>query len=1208
MKNPGQNTYKGINAQAWAAMSLFLQYLRDPKFSYIHLEAPKFQDFNLVFEDGKKIICESKARKKKFSYENLKEVLTNLSKKGAVGETDDILIICNNINEKLERAVAHSLYFKEILNSFKAKGYSVALLGLLPRVKFWVIPQAFNKNVIYSLFAETINFWLPRKDVQNIVDSILIQKIYKGSAKGGTYSKNEIMQEIDDIKNNVIEDSGLYDKERVAIEKQYESIDAALDNPASVQWAIGQIKSLSANYDLLSFVIERKKKEQINNLELWDNIWQLYSLQIFSSSIFEILKKNIHTDNNKRYVVDFILKNIGVVKGFYRESFFIEQAVEIVTDIITANADNKYLMKAFEIAKKLIQLGKEEYFYVKSSQHHRDLYEKEKAVGLIKEIYYRADNYLKEEIAKFLLVEFNLVEDEGQFSHYSPPIVFEILRKWLDECFDDRFSVIVTELSEQYDRFYRKFGKKVRFKGWELMGGTTAYWGGNYQITDRHFINYILEPAVKRYYAAEQKTGWEFIKKYCINKKTKVSKSRPDFLNRSVYKIILDRYASDDLAISEEAFNILKAFIMFGEGIPNKAELIYQAAVASDMPDEKKWSLVAITFPKNDVPLSPFVERIVTNLAKRGMEKAKNELKKWLLNPKYYKRFMFELDSMPVISELLDSDLDLAIELFKSLLTSAHLSSDRKDPFGAYDVAALLHKILKKDYQKGLSIIRFLESLKTLSYAHQIIYSYSLFQHYGNDDSDDPALLMKAYQDVVDPLLNKYEHKNIDICQRLPKAICREAFVKFAARLAAKKEIEKALRIIQVFKNDPDPYLPGRDPDDPKDEFNEHKNIIDGKETNTITSVRGYCGWVLMKCSTLYGREHIPQIIELTDELIKDENWYVKQMASFALAQLARNRLTVLPDNRNVLFFGKDTEDALRNAKKVEAIAFNLLGSVAEASNNVKIALAKSILSVFGHIRALSMNDALCLANTVKNFPHEAIAEAAPLFIYFAEFRKDGFKEWKWALPGLYDDLGPEKYDDKKFKDILLETIDEIEPGKRFSFAAQFEHMIRTLSNNEKDAKNQFEIAFYYLNYLSKEYNHEVFGLIYAAIKEGLEKGQHIDELLKLYNECLKKERNFYNAHLKTNDVQKMYWWPSRYNEDILMFIYQKDKAMFLDVFSIITSFPKEFYIHDSTKIISLLGGFPKTNKKAKALVKQLFERNQSKYYDLRSAWFSKKQ
>ena len=84
----GQYNYKGVNAQAWAAMSLFLQYLRYTDFSYIQLEASQFEDFNLVFNDGRKIVCESKDWRRNFSFADLKKVLKSILKKNVLGEKD----------------------------------------------------------------------------------------------------------------------------------------------------------------------------------------------------------------------------------------------------------------------------------------------------------------------------------------------------------------------------------------------------------------------------------------------------------------------------------------------------------------------------------------------------------------------------------------------------------------------------------------------------------------------------------------------------------------------------------------------------------------------------------------------------------------------------------------------------------------------------------------------------------------------------------------------------------------------------------------------------------------------------------------------------------------------------------------------------------------------------------------------------------------
>src|SRR6266498_1657243 len=177
MSESGQYNYKGINAQSWAAMSLFLQFLRDPNFSHIHLEAKDFEDFNLVFKDGRKIICESKDRQRKFSYPELSEVLENITTRTSLGHDDEILVVCTRANPSLLSDVRHVKYFEPVKKTFVSKGYADRHLSLLPSVKFWVVPPSFNEDVIYSLFAELINFWLPTEEIERFVDNILVQRI-----------------------------------------------------------------------------------------------------------------------------------------------------------------------------------------------------------------------------------------------------------------------------------------------------------------------------------------------------------------------------------------------------------------------------------------------------------------------------------------------------------------------------------------------------------------------------------------------------------------------------------------------------------------------------------------------------------------------------------------------------------------------------------------------------------------------------------------------------------------------------------------------------------------------------------------------------------------------------------------------------------------------------------------------------------------------
>ena len=1149
----GQPNIAGINAQTWAAMSLFLQSLRDPRFSYIHLEAPRFQDFNLVFDDGKKTICESKDRKEKFSYGHLKKILKHIAKSKSFGDRDEILIICRSANEDLVSETENIKYYEQLNSKFKQKGYSDADIALLPRVKFWIVLASFNESAIYSLFADLINFWLSPEDIEKIVDHILVQKIYKGSAKGSTYSRADILKQISDLAIEARTNSVYYNDELRRREKQFAELNKALKNPKHATWRIPkELSAFSTDYERLKFAISRLTNKK-NGLDLknWNPVWQLNRIYHFTFGIFNVFRNNLHTKKNRKYVLDYIKKYIRTIRGFYWSDFFDVDVVEIITNIIEGKDGVKYLDDAFLIVEDLITFNEKEFFYIKDTGYDQGQWEKEEICKLLHRIYLLADGQLKERIFALLVTAFNITEDDSEFSLYSPAEVFLILADWLNEDFTGRFRKMVKTIANQYDKFYKTFSKKITFNGWEHMGGSVSF-SGAYHASDRHFIG-VLAPAIRKYYEQDPVKGWKFIKDKCINTAANVSKYKPDFLNRSVYQILLERYAGDDQKVPMEAFDILSEFILSKKGIPHKSDLIYQAVVSSNkLSNDKKWKLVEVTAKKYAVPVNPFAEQIVANLAKAGLQKAKDELKKWFGEPKYYSRFMFGEDAVSTIKTIIDTDLDFALELFRALLKSDYFKFGKSENLSPFTVAELLHNIIKKDYNKGLNIIRFLENEKALSKDLQTIYCFSLYNNHGDDDSDELDLLMKIYSDVVDPFLTRMGNNILRICERIQSDGARAALVQFAARLATKRKISEAVRIIRVFIDDPDPYLPGKDPNDHKDEYNEHRRIEEGNEPHTIRSVRGWCAWALMKCSVLEGRDQISEIIKLVKTLsvekdsdgnYREENYYVIHMTCFALAQIAKNRLTVLPSDKNTLFFNDDKEKALRLAREVENIAFIMLDRFMSWPEPVRKAMAKSILHVFSPIRALNEANSLKLVQALSKLPKEALEESAPLFIYYAELRKDAYKEWKFSMPGLYDDLGPDKYDSGKFKNLLIEIIrrlQEIDPDSGFRFASSIEHMMREMA--VKDSEDKYtKLALEYFDLLTGVYGHRIYSLIYLVIRDKLERSdKYTDKWYSLLIKCLKIEEDFYKKEVKAGSASKIHWYPTLHHPRILELVNEK--------------------------------------------------------------------
>lgn len=1207
MSKSGQNNFKGVNAQALAAMALFLQYLRDARFSHIHLEAEKFEDFDLVFEDGKRIICESKNWQAPFNYADLKHVLENILSKKEMGEDDEILIISNKVNEKLASQIKYVNFNVHAQQEFSKKGFSQDLISLLEHVKFWNVPETFSSEIVFSLISELINFWLPPEEVERLANNILIDKIYRGSAVGNTYGRAEFFAEIEKFKVEVQQSAEYFNENVRAREEQFKDLERIVKKEGKLPKMGGRsLSTFTLRWDLMSFAMDRLKTRSDLDLSKWADLWKMNRVYYFSFTIFEIFKNNLNTAKNRRYVIQYIKRYTRSLRGFYRSDFFSTDVVKILKDILQTDGGSEYLNDAFAIISELLTFDADQNFYLKAASPTDDQWERGEMCKLLLQIYESAETILQNKIASFVFSVFNLTENDGDFDWYTPKEVYTIIRLWLVKDLKTRLPKMVQSMAEQYDSSYGKFGGKIKFEGWEHVGGGSSFYNGDYSIDDRHFVRFVLKPALEDFYAKNEKQGWKYIKEHCITKAKDVSKNRPDFLNRSVYQIVLDRYVTHDADVSREAFVILKEFIL-SKGIPQKGELIFQAVLSSQLSPDKKWALVKLT-SKYNAPFNVFAERIVRDLIKKGYVEAKELMRKWFGNEAYFKQFMTEHESIVNIQEMLEYDFEFAIELFYKLLQSENIANDKDKHFSSYNVARLLHTILKKDYQSGLNVLKWLNDQSRLSENQQIILAFSLFDHHGNDDSDNPSLLLSVYTDFIDPFLGT--HKDVEsVCRRLTHAHSRDAFVQFACRLAAKKEIEKALRIIEFFIDDPDPYLPGTDPEDKEDKYNENVKIEKGEEPHVIASVRGWCGWALMKCAILEGRDLMPRIIDLTRRLVlpegdQERNYFLMHMGTFALTQIARNRLTVLPNDRDTLFLNNDKVTALKMAKEIEAIAFKLLDRLLTWPPLVQKAMSESVLRVFDHIRSLNEKDSLRLVKAISTLPADTFEHSAAYLIFYAEVRKDAFKNWRFSADGMYDDLGPDKYDDRKFKKVLDESIARLQkenPDSCFKFAARFEHAMRDAVERNEDKDKYTKLSLRYFDEFTDVYTHNIFTLIYQVLEQKFQApDEFMEEWYALLIKCLRVEKNFYDEQVRLEKMNDVYWYPALYHSRILELLFERmGEERFMEAASIFFDFPNRMMLHESNQLVAIVERLASKDKRARKIVKSLRERNPSKYWDL---------
>lgn len=1191
MSKKGQNNITGTEAQQWAALSLFLQHLSDPNFDRVELEPTDFHDFNLVFRDGHKIICESKCEKSNFTYADLKKILSSTLKKHEVNQTDIILIICLNLSEDFSSNVKMVKYLPEKYSkAFKKRYFTDAEIELIPKIKFWKASPDNNKTICSALLAEYFDFWVPENDLARFT-AALKQYFNEAASKGYVFSRAELRTKISQLGTEIVKNTGDYDTERRNPEKMAKGLVEALKDAKHPAWAKSRISALSHEPYLLHFVFQKIQNQAGIDLRKWDDLWKINRYYGFSFNVFSVFSNNLHSRENKKYILTYIADNISSLRGFYRLDFFIDHAVKIAEKMLLE--DFSLAEQIFQTIKSLLAGIKDDILYVKSNRdrdHQRDM-----IAQLLSNLFDKADTKTTKEIASYSADTFDLIHGR----HETPGNIFSILHKYLVsnwKKFPERFKWLVKTLIGQYAKFYE--GKL--HNGWDHIGSTGAFWGRDYRVSDRKFVEIILKPVLSQFYKRSPEAAWKFIKEHCIIPQTKVSKNKPDFLNRAAIPVVLKQYKRNNKKASQEAFEILREFILSTKGIPVKFELIYQEIRREEFTDEQKWQLVRVSLidKYENLPITPFVEQIVTELAQKGHDEARSTLRRWFSNPEYFRKHRIVDNAIPNIEAFLESDLTLATALFEQFISN-DVFINKEDEFDTYDAAVVLQKILELNYEKGLEILKKLLLIKKPTINQQILISHGFFHHRDPNDKGDTTTLTKIFKDYVVPHLKKFSDPVY-----LTHSHSRASFLQFARKLAINDLISEALIIAKAFINDPDPYSPGKDPEDPEGKYSEQKRIEEGEGPHTITSVRGHCAWTLASCPAIPSRVHIKEIIELTKRLLNDPNWYVRHMACFSLKQLARNRLSVMPPKNKILYLdlNDDKSEALKMAKDIEAMAFGFLERLSKSTETIQKALAESALSPFDHIRALNQKDAERLLKIIKNTAIPLQEQFAPFLIYLSEFRGNSsvYQSWPWQVPGCYDDL--QEFDDSPFRKMLEEWTTDGPAEIRTKLAWEYWALIQEAYKDQFE--KHFPIALKYLGLASKKYEHGVFENIYRFIDDCID--TQFNECFALWKKCLETEKLFLDKYF---DPYKMHWWPHHYNGRILIQVKNRlGDETFLEWLEFLSSYPDGARLEDLRSAVELLTDLPlKYNGNVKRIFNLLINRRKELgYCDLKDTWEKK--
>lgn len=906
--------------------------------------------------------------------------------------------------------------------------------------------------------------------------------------------------------------------------------------------------------DGISNLVFEKLPDKFVDISTYENLLYILFEKFWPAKLIQILQNSVSKENNS-YILDLISK---VYVKFEKNDFIQEKLLDIC--LIMLKDYDGFETAIFEFIKEIIKKRDEKTIL---SETDKD----ETISEILKQIAIKKRSY--EDIIKFIYKHYNLIQDDGDYTHYTPKPIFDLLKEYINLDFYINFDLVVKNLIHQYKKYY------PNFKGTEFFYSGSPSWGGQPgSFKDNHYLEYTLIPALKENFKLHPKRTWEFILKKCVTTtKKNITAKRPDFLNRAALPILLGEYRKNNER-SKEAEIILKKILTLSIFTPSR-DIIFQNLLNADF--NKKWSLVSFQLDyyekkyKERVPANEYVEQIILQSVKNHKE-AQDEYELLLKNKKFLQRKTITLDFFITgIKELIESDIveksNQGISLYESFIFGDGYNDNQ---WRAWELAKFMPSILKRQKQKGLAIL-----LKIVS---EHINNKNLIELLTSSltslDEGNIELLNEVFITVVSPLLKKFSNKDIE---KVMSVEARIEIVRCAEHLAKAGFMKSAWEIIEFFCKDSNPDI-----DDSHVE-----EMKKGKDTFAIATVRGYVSWALVQFGTLRGKHLLSKSIPILNELSNDRNYYVRLQATYPLRQYAGVRHSVLPDNNLERFM------TLENANRIENIAFEML----ENKQNQKYkALMKQIVQIFSNIRTINTNDSLRVLNVFKaSHFTEVIDEALALFLFFAEFRKQITLE----LVGVTI----EKYDDKPAKDLLDSLI---RTGNKDLLQSLSWHLWQIVDKNKDQYNKMFEIAYsYYLKILANVNKDYSFDYIYHFLKDNIEK--KYKDCIDLFEKLLEKEKDFYDKVKKDKlNTLELLSHPTDYDKiKILLQIADRDTNKFLSLLDfILYEIP---YSTNMSEVIDRLTKLSPKEKKVKQIFKKINRLSKDRWLDKEILWEKQK-
>ena len=174
--------------------------------------------------------------------------------------------------------------------------------------------------------------------------------------------------------------------------------------------ASSPLSAISAQPDLLFYILRGAKK--IDEFRIWRDIWKIQTAP-FSRGLFDIFRANLRTQENRRYILEFLQEKWSSLKRFYRHNFIVIEVVKTIDKIL--DYDDDLLEKIFLLAKELLENRDGQDLYIKDTSENR--WEVRDICAVMQKVHGKADQKLKLEITEYILGNFNLIEENTDDSH-----------------------------------------------------------------------------------------------------------------------------------------------------------------------------------------------------------------------------------------------------------------------------------------------------------------------------------------------------------------------------------------------------------------------------------------------------------------------------------------------------------------------------------------------------------------------------------------------------------------------------------------------------------------------------------------------------------------------------------------------------------------------------------------------------------------------